>query len=331
MKNFKELQEFLDTATLEERQSYLKTAPVLVQGLVHALDGNHSVLKDAAQNDLIEYLSFVNQFYHDQSSKILLFNDLNLFGLLLKHQHHTLVKDYHGIHQPSNQEVFYCLSQLGITWEMEYDVDRKQKFLHDSLVPYHYLVPVEVDLDNDEIKLLASVMDTITLELFIVGDKILARVKPQEEIKVAEKKQSWIDQISLIISSMNPEPSKYLGVALALGIGLLSATDAQAGSKDAKDYLNKVDQSLSKIEVPAGCQMGAKILASNGIGMTYEIQLGDFVVRTEFHKVGNISERTEQTTYQKKEMKGCGLTKSDAIEMATKVDKTVYKLWAGIK
>lgn len=331
MKNFRELQEFLETASVDQRQAYLKSAPVLEQGLVHALDGNHTFLMEAAQNDLTAYLAFVSQFYHDQCSKILLFNDLNLFTLLLKYQHHTFVRDYQAIHQPSGQEIFYCLSLLGVIWEMDYEVARKQNLIHESLRPYNYLLSVEVDLDNDEIKLLSSVMDTINLELFISGDKILARVKPQEEIKVAEKKQSWMDQISLIVSSMNPEPSKYLGIALALGIGLLSSTDAHAGSKDAKDYLHKVDQSLSKIDVPTGCQMGAKILASNGIGMTYEIQLGDFVVRTDFQKVGHISERTEQTTYKLKEQKGCGLSKSDAIEMATKVDKMVYKLWAGAK
>jgi hypothetical protein len=331
MKNFKELSEFLDTASLAERHNYLKSAPVFHQGVVHALDGNHSFLTQAAQNSWDDYLAFVSEFYHDNGAKILLFNDLNLFTYLLKHQHHSLVQTYHNIHQVENNHIFNCLSNLGATWELELELDKNNPCLHESLRPYQYLIPLTINIECEELKLLSGVLDKISLELYIVDNKFATRIKPKEEVNVTEQRQSWLNQISLIIASLNPEPSKYLGVALALGISVLAAPEAQAGAKDAKEYLQRIDKALSQIEVPAGCQMGAKILSVNGIGMTYEIRLGDYVVRTDFHKVGHISERTEQITYQLKEQKGCGLSKADAIEMATKMDKNVMKLWAGIK
>jgi hypothetical protein len=330
MKNFKDLQVFLTTASKEDRQEFFKNAAPLVQGLIQAVEGESSLLKETARTDLVAYLAFVAQFAHDQSLPILLFKDSELFTLLLKEQRHELIKQYNFIHQPTNLEIFQALSALGVIWEVTYDPRTQQTLMNDSLRPYSYLLSVQIDPENDEIKLLASVVDFVELELYLSGDQILARVKPQVEIQVAEQKQNWLDQISLIVSSINPEPAKYLGVALALGISLLSATDAQAGSKDAKDYLHKVDQALNKVEVPAGCQMGAKILATNAIGMTYEVQLGDYVVKTEFYKIGNVSERTEQTAYQLKDQKGCGLSKAEALEMATKVDKMVLKLWAGV-
>lgn len=329
MKNFKELQEFLETATSLEKEQYLKSAPLLEKGLVAALDGDNTLIQEYAFLDMIDYVAFVQKFYHEQTAQILLFKSVFLLTVLLTERLHELVKTYNFFHNPTNQEIFQALSSVGVEWEVVYDVSQDQTLMHDSLQPFSYLFSVKVNKENEEIQLLASVLEFITLELFLQGDIFGMRIKPKEESQVAVKKQNWLDQINLILSNFNPEPAKYLGIALALGIGLLSATDAQAGSKDAQDYLKKVDQSLSQIEVPSGCKMGAKVLSTNGIGMTYEVMLGDYVVKTDFHKIGNISERSETTTYKLKEQKGCGLSAQDAQEMAAKISKNVKTLWAG--
>ena len=333
MKNYSELSQFLSTASKEEKEQYLKEcSDVLLKNLILALEsGEVSAFKESVLENLETYVPFIHKFYHQETHNILLFANIELVKTLVKAGEPKdtiipLVKDLNL----SGAELLNLVSELAKvdTINLTYNVPNQNYNLDSEVTPYIYLMPMLAIKHDDEFDLLCSVFNEVPMELISQGDMILAVVRNNARNEVEQKKESILNKISMICSRVVNSPvTKYAGVALALGLVMMGS--AEASPKDAVDYLEAANASLSQMggEVPAGCEFGVKVLAKNGISINYEMQLGDYFVNVKYLKAGNVMENLEQTVSKLKEVKGCGLSKADAIEMANKSILMVKKLW----
>lgn len=333
MNNYLELREFLDSATKEEKEQFVgQCNNIFLKNLTLTLMGEDKKLfQETVLENLDSYLPFVHKFYHQEITNVLFFGNLELAKKMIK------------ANEPKDKIVF-VMNQMEIKGsqllsfveelvqksplELSYDVKNQSYALESAVAPYSYLMPMLSIKHDDEFDLLCSVMDSVPMEIISQGDHVVAVVKNESRQKVEENKDNIKTKVLMICSRVFNSPvTKYAGVALALGLVMMGS--AEASSKDAVDYIEAVNNSLSQMggDLPAGCEFGAKVIAKNGLGITYEVNFGDYSVSTQFLKAGNAYESVDQTVSKLKEMKGCGMSKADAVEMANKVHMTVKKLW----
>lgn len=218
--------------------------------------------------------------------------------------------------------------------ELTYHVKENNYSLSQAIAPYSYLMPMLAIKHDDEFDLMCSVFEDIPMEVISQGNHILAVVKNQARSAVAEKKDSLLSKLRMIVTrAANSPVTKYAGVALALGMVMMGS--AEASSTDAVNTMEAMNTALSNMggDAPAGCEFGVKFLGymktNTGLitGANYEVQMGDWQIVQKFTKLGNVSETLDQTIYKLKEFKGCGMSKSDALEMVEKIHTKVMAKW----
>ncbi len=333
MKNYNELKEFLDGATSQEKYDFLKECkePLLPFLVLSIENGQSKHFHEAGLDNLDEYLPFLQKFFHDEIKDIILIPHVkvlkNLISLNADIQLITLLKDYINL---SNQQLLSLIESLTGSSQISavYNCKNNQLVLESSVLKFNYLIPHIHIHQDDDFDLMKSIFDEIKMDIIVKDDTFMAIVHNESRNQVEENKSSILNKISMIASRVISSPvTKYAGVALALG--LVMTGNAEASSKDAVDYLEAVNTSLSSMgnDLPSGCEFGVKILSKNGLGINFEVNLGDYMVNTKMLKTGNIYESVDQTVYKLKEAKGCGLSKADAVEMANKMTTMVKKLW----
>lgn len=326
MKNFNDIKDFLDANPSNKEIGQISNP--LVKALILAVKENETFeLQALALEDMNNYLNFIENFTHIESNKFLFFSNFHLLTHLITTHNHELVKIYLHYNPSSKLQIYQILESLNFDFSINYLVKENQLVLNNQLNKFKYLLdPIEIS-QSDELSLLKDVYDLIPLELSLQFDRFIVDLK--KGVSLLPQKDSIMTKFNLAVSRFaQSDATKYVGVALALGLAFMG--EASAGVNEASDYINAVNNSLNQMQgdLPAGCEFGAKVISKNGLGMTYEVQLGDYVVNTKFTKLGNISETLDQTIYKLKEAKGCGLDKSDVSEMSKKITQMVSKLWS---
>jgi hypothetical protein len=326
MKNFNDIKDFLDANPSNKEISQISNP--LIKALILAVKENETFeLQALALEDMNKYLNFIENFTHLESNKFLFFSNFHLLTHLITAHNHELVKTYLNYNPSSKLQIYQILESLNFDFSINYLVKENQLVLNNQLNKFKYLLdPIEI-AQSDELSLLKDVYDLIPLELSLQSDRFIVDLK--KGVSLLPPKDSIMTKFNLAVSRFaQSDATKYVGVALALGLAFIG--EASAGVNEASDYINAVNNSLNQMQgdLPAGCEFGAKVISKNGLGMTYEVQLGDYVVNTKFTKLGNISETLDQTIYKLKEAKGCGLDKSDVSEMSKKITQMVSKLWS---
>lgn len=331
MNNFTDLKNFLEQASVEEKEIFLSKQSGLLKALSLAiLSGDFKDFQELALEEKDSYIDFVNKFYHQEIDSKLFFASKQLLFNLSQAQASLeyVLKVYNQLDLNEVEKLNLALSLSGEdSLDLEYYPKNKNYSLKANLKSLDFLLDKLVIKEDEELDLLSSVYDNIPMEVVVQGGVLMGVVKNNNRQNIEANKASLITKFSLIVSRIVQSPvTKYVGVSLALGLVLTG--EASASVTDAAEYLKAVNNSLSQMDVPTGCEFGVKIISKNSIGINYEVQLGDYISTTNYTKVGSFSENFEQNLYKLKEAKGCGLTKSDATEMASKVSKMVTKLWS---
>lgn len=333
MKNYNELKDFLEVASSQEKYDFLKECkePLLPFLVLSLENGQSKHFHEAGLENLDEYFPFIMKFFHPEIKDIILIPHMKVLkNLILNKADPQLILQLKETISPSNNQVLSLIEELSGIHQFfaNYNCKNAQLELDTSLLKYNYLLPAIHVHHDDDFDLMKSIFDNIKMDIIVKDDNFLAVVHNESRNQVEENKTSILNKISMIASRVISSPvTKYAGVALALG--LVMTGNAEASTKDAVDYLEAVNKSLSSMgnDLPSGCEFGVKILSKNGLGINFEVKLGDYMVNTKMLKTGNIYESVDQTVYKLKEAKGCGLSKADAVEMANKMTTMVKKLW----
>lgn len=335
MKNYDELSEFLETKSGEEKAQFLRECnSPLLKSLILAVDqGDSQGFEEAAIENKDQYVDFVNRFNHASIKKILLVSNLEIAKVLIyAHEAEKAIYVLESL-QLDGSALLSLFEEITKTSPIApfYNVKDQKLEFPEEMNPYLYLKPVVHMKHDDDFDLLSSVTDRIPMELISQGGKVMAVVKNNARNDVVSKKESIIAKLTMFASRVISSPyTKYAGAALAIGLVFMGSAEAADPNQGVVDALEKVGanwQESMSADAPSGCNFGVKVINKNALGITYRVDLGDYSVKTEYLKSGRVAESVNQSVLKLKEMKGCGLTKSEVIEMANKLQSLVKAHW----
>ena len=331
MQNAQEIKDFLNSqASNEEKARAIKELPELLASFVQALmSGENKEFYSKVKSSGEEYIAFIEKYYDFEFHNTLLFTDSYLVKLFARK---NVFRDFSlSILADLNMSP---LESLLLIQELTgkdplpavYISKDKKLGFEDTISQYIYLIPEIQVSEDDDLELVSSVMDEVPMELTIKDKSITAVVLNKARSQVEAKAEAIYNKAMTILTRIVSSPvTKYAGIALAIGVALTGT--AEAGVGDAVKVIESANQSLQPLmsDLPAGCEMGVKMISKNAFGITYEMEIGDYVVRTEYFKAGNVSEKMDQTLFKLKELKNCGFSKQDVLELAEKLQGTVKK------